>query len=75
MVLTSRAGQARGGIIAGWREELRERAAALESGVRRGAGALECLVDRDPFHIAGYRGYGCCGRVVVDQDVGVTDLE
>lgn len=40
-------------------------AAALESRVRRGADALERLVDRDPYHIAGYRGYGRDGRVLV----------
>jgi phosphatidate phosphatase APP1 len=39
--------------------------AALETRVRRGAGALERLVDRDPYHIAGYRGYGRDGRVLV----------
>jgi phosphatidate phosphatase APP1 len=52
-------------IIGTWREELRELAAELESRVRRGADALERLVDRDPYHIAGYRGYGRDGRVLV----------
>jgi phosphatidate phosphatase APP1 len=52
-------------MVAGWREELRELAASLESRVRRGAGALERLVDRDPYHIAAYRGYGRDGRVLV----------
>ncbi|HEY7480581.1 MAG TPA: phosphatase domain-containing protein, partial [Gemmatimonadales bacterium] len=49
----------------GWRKELRELAASLESQVRRGARALERLVDRDPFHIAGYRGYGRPGRLLL----------
>jgi phosphatidate phosphatase APP1 len=38
---------------------------SLGSRVRRGAGALERLVDRDPYYIAGYRGYGRDGRVLV----------
>jgi phosphatidate phosphatase APP1 len=33
--------------------------------VRRGANTLERIVDRDPFHIVGYRGYGNSGRVLV----------
>jgi phosphatidate phosphatase APP1 len=52
-------------IIAGWREELRELAASLGSRIMRGTGALERLVDRDPYHIVGYRGYGRPGRVLV----------
>jgi len=52
-------------MIDKWREELRALAASLESRVRRGADALERLVDRDPYHIAGYRGYGRAGRVLV----------
>ena len=51
--------------IAGWREELRELAASLESRLRRGTNALERLVDRDSYHIAAYRGYGRSGRVLV----------
>jgi phosphatidate phosphatase APP1 len=52
-------------IIGTWRDELRELAASLESRIRHGADALERLVDRDPYHIAGYRGYGRAGRVLV----------
>ncbi len=37
----------------------------MESRVRRGADALERLADRDPYHIAAYRGYGRDGRVLV----------
>lgn len=33
--------------------------------MRRGAHALERLVDRDPYHVAPYRGYGRAGRVQV----------
>jgi len=49
----------------GWRQELRELAASLASHVRRGANALERLVDRDPYHVAPYRGYGRRGRILV----------
>ena len=52
-------------ITDGWRQELRELAASVASRVREGAGALERLVDRDPYHIAAYRGYGSRERVLV----------
>jgi len=48
-----------------WHDELRELAASLGSGIRRGADSLERLVDRDPYHIVGYRGYGAGGRALV----------
>jgi phosphatidate phosphatase APP1 len=54
-----------GGVTDGWRRELRELAASLELHVRRGARALERLVDRDPYHIIGYRGYGRSGRLLL----------
>lgn len=44
---------------------MRELAASLRARIREGANALERLVDRDPYHIAGYRGYGRDGRVLV----------
>jgi len=44
---------------------MRELAASLRTRIREGANALERLVDRDPYHIAGYRGYGRDGRVLV----------
>jgi phosphatidate phosphatase APP1 len=44
---------------------VRELTASLRSGIRQAAHALERLVDRDPYHIAGYRGYGRDGRVLV----------
>jgi phosphatidate phosphatase APP1 len=46
-------------------EELRQLAAALASQVKRGANALERLIDRDPFQIVGYRGFGVPGRVLL----------
>jgi phosphatidate phosphatase APP1 len=44
---------------------MRELAVSLRSSIRQGVNALERLVDRDPYHIAGYRGYGRDGRVLV----------
>jgi phosphatidate phosphatase APP1 len=49
----------------GWRQELQELAASIASRVRRGTNALERLVDRDPYHVAPYRGYGRRGRILV----------
>ena len=46
-------------------DELKDLIASLGSYVRRGANNLERLVDRDPFHIMGYRGFGGGGRVLV----------
>lgn len=51
--------------MAGWREELRELAASLGSHLGRGVDALERLVDRDPYHVVGYRGYAGRGRILV----------
>lgn len=51
--------------MAGWQDELRALAAGLGSRIRRGANALERLVDRDPYHIVGYRGYAANGRVLL----------
>ena len=44
---------------------LKDLVASLGSYVRRGANNLERLIDRDPFHIVGYRGFGGGGRVLV----------
>ncbi len=56
-------------ISDGWRQELQELAASLASrigqGVGRGVARLERLVDRDPYHVAPYRGYGRPGRILV----------
>ena len=51
--------------MAGWQEELKAFAVSLGARMRHGANALERIVDRDPFHIAAYRGYGGGGRVLV----------
>ena len=51
--------------MGGWQDELRALASSLGSRVRRGANNLERIVDRDPFHIVGYRGYGTSGRVLI----------
>ena len=44
---------------------LRALVASIGLYVRRGANNVERLLDRDPFHIVGYRGYGGGGRVLV----------
>ena len=51
--------------MGGWQDELRALASSLGFRVRRGANTLERVVDRDPFHIVGYRGYGTSGRVLI----------
>ena len=51
--------------MAGWQDELRALAASLGSRVRRGTNALERLVDHDPYHIVGYRGYATDNRVLL----------
>jgi phosphatidate phosphatase APP1 len=67
-------------ISDGWRQELQELAASLASRVRRGASALERLADRDPYHVAPYRGYGRPGRILVlarvleDQGLAAPDV-
>jgi phosphatidate phosphatase APP1 len=62
-------------ISDGWRQELQELASSLASRVRRGANALERLVDRDPYCVAPYRGYGRPGRILllarVHEDEGL----
>jgi phosphatidate phosphatase APP1 len=65
--------------MAGWQDELRSLAASLGSRVRQGANALERLVDRDPYHIVGYRGYAesnrilLLGRVLENEALGQPD--
>jgi phosphatidate phosphatase APP1 len=62
-----------------WQRELRELAAAIGSHVRRGANAVERLVDQDPYHIVGYRGYGSrdqmllLGRVLQNEGLALPD--
>jgi len=48
-----------------WQDELRALTASLRSRVSRGVNDLERLVDRDPYHIVGYRGYAGSGRVLL----------
>ena len=48
-----------------WRTELGELAAAIGSQAKRGADALGRLVDRDPYQVVGYRGYGTGSRLLV----------
>lgn len=59
----------------GWRDEFRALAGTLGLRVRQGTNALERLVDRDPYHIVGYRGYAADSRVLmlgrVLQDEGL----
>lgn len=47
------------------RDLIREFAAELGARVRRAGNALERLVDRDPYHVTGYRGYATPSRVLV----------
>ena len=65
--------------MARWQDELRALAVALGDQVRRGTNALERLVDRDPYHVVGYRGYAASGRVLllgrVLQNEGLPDPE
>lgn len=51
--------------MGGWQDELRALASSLGSRLKRGANSLERVVDRDPFHLVGYRGYGTSGRVLI----------
>src|SRR5918994_3221836 len=65
--------------MADWRDDLRAFAASVGARLRDGANKLEGLVDRDPFHIAAYRGYGGDGRVLilgrVLQNEGLTQAD
>lgn len=62
-------------ITDGWRQELRELAASVASRLRHGVDSLERVVDRDPYHVTAYRGYGRGARVLllarVLQDEGL----
>src|SRR5215210_6542824 len=51
--------------MAEWQQELRALASSLGSRMRGVANSLEGIVDRDPFHVVGYRGYGTPGRVLI----------
>jgi phosphatidate phosphatase APP1 len=51
--------------VSGWRAELRDLAAALGRRVRHAADRIERRIDRDPYCILGYRGYGTAARALV----------
>ncbi len=51
--------------MADWRAELRELAAELGERARRAGRTVERLLDRDPYHVVGYRGYGNADRALV----------
>jgi phosphatidate phosphatase APP1 len=59
-----------------WRRELRELTRDLGSHARRAVRAVDRTVDRDPFHVVGYRGYATHWRALVlgrvMQDEGIT---
>jgi len=63
--------------MAGWERELRALAESLGRRVRHVANRVERVVDRDPFHVVGYRGYAGNGRVLalgrVLQNEGLAD--
>ena len=59
---------------------MQELAASLATRLRRGANAVERLVDRDPYPVAAYRSYGTPGRILVlarvleDEGLAVPDV-
>lgn len=61
--------------MADWRHELRELSRDLGSHARRVARAVDYAVDRDPYHVVGYRGYAShwralvLGRVLQDEGI------
>ena len=60
-----------------WRGELSGLADEVARRARHAADRLERLVDRDPYHVVGYRGYAAGGRALVlgraMQDEGLGD--
>jgi phosphatidate phosphatase APP1 len=62
-----------------WRQELRDLTRDLGGHARRVARAIDRAVDRDPYHVAGYRGYATrwraliAGRVLQDEGVAKAD--
>jgi len=61
--------------VSDWRSELRELSRDLGSHVRRVARAVDRTVDRDPYHVVGYRTYAThwralvLGRVMQDEGI------
>jgi phosphatidate phosphatase APP1 len=47
------------------RDDLRALVGELASQAWRAAGKIEQAIDRDPYHVVGYRGYGTAERVLV----------
>ena len=64
-----------------WRQELRDLTRELGGHARRVARAIDRTVDRDPYHVAGYRGYASrwralvVGRVLQDEGIQKADPE
>lgn len=62
-----------------WRQELRDLTRDVGGQVRRVARAIDRTVDRDPYHVAGYRGYATrwraliVGRVLQDEGIAKAD--
>ena len=62
-----------------WRQELRELARDVGGHARRVARAIDRAVDRDPYHISGYRSYASrwraliLGRVLQDEGIPKAD--
>jgi phosphatidate phosphatase APP1 len=62
-----------------WRQELRDLTRDLGGHARRVVRAIDRTVDRDPYHVAGYRGYGSrwralvLGRVLQDEGIAKAD--
>lgn len=52
-------------MTGGWRDELRDLAGALSRRLRHAADRIERRIDRDPYCIVGYRGYGTGERALV----------
>ena len=58
-----------------WKNELRDLTAGIAAKLQQAGNRLERIVDRDPYHVIGYRGYGSPDRVLVQgrvlQDEGL----
>ncbi|HUR95178.1 MAG TPA: phosphatase domain-containing protein [Gemmatimonadales bacterium] len=52
-----------------WKGDLRDLAAGIASRLRQAGNRIERVIDRDPYHIVGYRGYATAGRALVQGRV------
>ena len=52
-----------------WKNELRDLTAGIAAKLQQAGNRLERIVDRDPYHVVGYRGYGSPGRILVQGRV------